>query len=71
MMGFALLAGVMWSWVYYMTPNLILVAASHAILGTILRRIVVLNMRVGPFYWQRDIYIFREIFPILARLIGM
>jgi hypothetical protein len=70
LMFLALPAGLIWSRLYLKWPNLILAAASQAVVGTILHRVVAMNMRVGPFYWQRDKFIWRKLFPILGELIA-
>lgn len=55
---------------FYRTPNFFLLVCTHAILGTLLHRVYELSMRVGPFYYNPDKYILRELFPPLAKLIG-
>lgn len=57
-------------WQYFKTPNLFLLIGTHAVLGTLLHRVYELPMRIGPFYTSPDRYIIRELFPIVARIIG-
>lgn len=62
--------GLIWAWIFYKKPNILLMGLSHAVLGTILHRVVQMHMRVGPFYDNPDIYIIREVIPGLRQLIG-
>lgn len=59
-----------WSWLYYRRPNLPLLAMSHAVLGTLLHRVALLPMRIGPFYERPDLYVLRTVIPGLRQLIG-
>lgn len=70
LMLFALLAGFCWSWIFYQRPNILLVGLSHALLGTLLHRVVQLHMRIGPFYHQTELYILRNVVPGVKDLIG-
>lgn len=65
-----LFTGLIWAWVFYQQPNILLLGLSHAVLGTILHRVVQMHMRVGPFYDNPDLYIIREVIPGLRQLIG-
>jgi membrane protease YdiL (CAAX protease family) len=67
-----LVFGIGWvvSYIYYHAPNLVLAVLTHAILGTILHRVLELNTRIGPFFWERDKYVYRTLFPALKELIG-
>lgn len=70
LMGLVFLVGLGWTWIYYQKPNLPLLVLSHAILGTILHRIVQLPMRVGAAYADPDIKILRNILPIIDEIVG-
>jgi membrane protease YdiL (CAAX protease family) len=70
LMVFALSAGFCWSWVYYRQPNILLLAMSQAILGTLLHRVVQLHMRIGPFYAHPELYFMRNVIPGLKQVIG-
>ncbi len=70
MMGFVSAFGFCLAWVFYARPNLLLAALCHAWLGTLLHRVVLLPMRVGPFYWQPDRYVYRTLFPFIRQWIG-
>ncbi len=59
-----------WGWLYYRWPNLPLLGLSHAILGTLLNRVALLPMRIGPFYERPDLYLLRTVVPGARRLIG-
>ncbi len=61
--------GFVVSYIYYHVPNLALAVFTHAILGTILHRVLELNTRIGPFFWERDKYVYRTLFPSLGELI--
>lgn len=63
-MGFAV------SWIYYRTPNLLLAAVAHATIGTLLHQVLQMHMRIGPFYWENEKYVFRTLFPVLREIIG-
>jgi len=70
LMGFTLAGGFCWSWLFYRRPNILLLGLGHAVLGTILHRIVHLYMRNGPFYAQPDLHILRHVVPGLQRFAG-
>jgi hypothetical protein len=70
LMVFAVPAGFCWTWIYYRRPNLLLLCLSHATLGTILSRVVLLYMRIGPFYDRPDLYLWRTVVPGLREMIG-
>ena len=70
MMALALLFGSVVAWIYYAHPNLVLAVGCHALVGTLLHRVLGLHMRIGPFYWDRDTYILRTLFPPLREWIG-
>ncbi|TVR19601.1 MAG: hypothetical protein EA391_00315 [Balneolaceae bacterium] len=70
LMIITLSAGISWSLVYYLQPNILLMGFSHAILGTLLHQVVQLHMRIGPFYHNPELYVIREIVPGLKQLIG-
>ena len=58
------------AWIFYARPNLLLAVLCHAWLGTLLHRVVLLPMRVGPFYWMPDRYVYRTLFPFIRQWIG-
>jgi membrane protease YdiL (CAAX protease family) len=58
MMLICLVAGVFWTRIFYMTPNMLTLVLSHALLGTTISRVVCLYTRVGPFYANNDRYVF-------------
>ncbi|MBC7986900.1 MAG: CPBP family intramembrane metalloprotease, partial [Sphingomonadaceae bacterium] len=62
--------GFAWALIFYRRPNILLLALSHAILGTILHRVIQLHMRIGPFYADPDSYILRTAIPGLSEMIG-
>lgn len=70
LMGITFLAGLIWAVVFFKKPNILLLGASHAIVGTILHQVVQLHMRIGPFYDNPDLYLLREVVPGLKELIG-
>lgn len=70
LMACTLFAGIIWAWIFYRRPNILLMGTSHAIVGTILHQVVQLHMRIGPFYENPDLYILREVVPGLKKLIG-
>jgi hypothetical protein len=65
-----LAAGFCWALIFYQHPNVLLLGISHAVLGTILHRVVQLYMRIGPFYSDVDGYVLRTVVPGVAQLIG-
>ena len=50
--------------------DLVLAGFCHAIIGTALHRVLEMHMRIGPFYWESDKYVYRTLFPALRELIG-
>ena len=62
--------GFSMAYIFYHSPNLILAVLSHAIIGTLLHRVLEMHMRIGPFYWESDKYMYRTLFPALRTLIG-
>jgi len=70
MMGLTLVAGIGWSWIYRARPNLWLLSLSHAILGTIVHRVLLLNTRVGPFYERPELHMLQSAIPGLRQLFG-
>lgn len=62
--GFAL------AYIYCHVPNLILATITHTILGTMLHRLLEMNLYVGPFYWHTDKSVYRTLFPALREIIG-
>ena len=49
--------------IFFYRPNLFLAVLTHAILGTLLHRVIEMHMRIGPFYWESDKYVYRTLFP--------
>ena len=70
LMACTFFTGFIWAWVFYQRPNILLMGLSHAVLGTVLHRIVQMHMRVGPFYENPELYIIREVIPGIRQLIG-
>lgn len=66
----ALGVGLVWSWLYYARPNLILMGMSHAVLGTIVYSLLGLYTRIGPFYAHPEGHIARYAIPGLRPLVG-
>lgn len=70
LMALTFVAGALWAWLYYTRPNVLALAVSHAIVGTVLHRVVELHMRIGPFYSNPDYHPVRDVFPFVKPLIG-
>lgn len=70
LMMFAFPAGIVWSWMFYQRPNIMLMVLSHAVLGTTLHQVVQLHTRIGPFYANPDANMLGHIIPGLSRIIG-
>jgi hypothetical protein len=70
LMGITFLGGLIWAWLFYEKPNILLMGVSHAIIGTILSQVVQMHTRIGPFYNNPDHYFLREVVPGLKQLIG-
>lgn len=71
LMGVSFFAGLIVSRIYLSIPNLVAAAASHALIGTLLHRIVGTCMRSGPFYYDQDVHPLRTLFPFFTKqLIG-
>lgn len=70
LMGITFLGGLIWGWIFYVRPNILLMGISHAITGTILSQVVQMHTRIGPFYDNPDLYFLREVVPGLKQLIG-
>lgn len=70
LMALTFVAGALWAWLYHTRPNLLALAVSHAIVGTVLHRVVELHMRIGPFYWNPSHHPVRDVFPFVKPLIG-
>ncbi len=58
------------AYLYLHFPNLALAVITHTILGTMLHRVLEMNLYVGPFYWHTDKSAYRTLFPALRELIG-
>ncbi len=70
MMALTLAGGVFWSWAHSRWPNLWLVVLSHAVLGTTVHRVLLINTRVGPFYARPDQHILQNAIPGLHEVFG-
>ena len=70
LMVITFLGGLIWAWLFYEKPNILLMGVSHAIIGTILSQVVQMHTRIGPFYNNPDHYFIREVVPGLKQLIG-
>jgi hypothetical protein len=68
LMGLALVAGAGWAFVFSRTPNLFLVAVSHALLGTVAHKVLGLSMRIGPFYRNGEQFFLTRVVPALSFL---
>jgi hypothetical protein len=68
MMLICFAAGIFWTRIFYLTPNILMLVMSHALLGTILSRITCLYTRVGPFYANNDRYVFITVFSGIKEL---
>jgi hypothetical protein len=58
MMLISLLGGILWTSIFYMTPNMLALVLCHALLGTTVSKVVCFYTRVGPFYMNNDRYVF-------------
>jgi membrane protease YdiL (CAAX protease family) len=63
-------AGLVWSWLYFARPNVLLMGASHGVLGAIVYVILGLYTRIGPFYAHPQGWIARYAIPGLHDLVG-
>lgn len=52
------------------TPNLWVLVVCHATLGTLLHRVLGLNMRVGPGYLNPSSHFLRKLLPLLSDFMG-
>ncbi len=57
------------AWVSYATPNLFLAILCHALLGTLLQRVALIQLRFGPHYLQKDFHFFQTLFPLTKKII--
>jgi hypothetical protein len=62
MMLICFVAGIFWTRIFYVTPNMMGLVICHALLGTMLSRVACLYTRVGPFYAYNDRYVFVTVF---------
>ncbi len=62
--------GFIIAYLYLYIPNLALAVITHTILGTMLHRVLEMNLSVGPFYWHTEKSVYRTMFPALKELIG-
>ena len=58
MMLISLVGGILWTRIFYMTPNMLALVLCHAFLGTTVSKVVCFYTRVGPFYANNDRYVF-------------
>ena len=70
LMAFAFVAGLGWAWLFYTRPSVLLLALSHATLGTILHRFVELHTKIGPFFGHPEMRFTRILIPGAKELIG-
>ena len=70
MMLLTLIGGVAWSLIFSVRPNLWLLSLSHAVLGTLTHRVLLLNTRIGPFYAHPDLHILQQAVPGLRQVFG-
>ena len=70
MMLLTLAGGLGWALIHSARPNLWLLALSHAVLGTIVHRVLLLNTRIGPFYAHPDLHILQQAIPGLRLVFG-
>jgi hypothetical protein len=70
LMALTFICGLGWSRLYYTRPNLILLALSHATLGTIVHRVLQISTRVGPFYSHPDQHLIQHLIPGLRAVFG-
>ena len=63
-------SGLGWSWLFFARPNVALLGASHAVLGTIVFSLLRLYTRIGPFYAHPQGHIARNAIPGLRALVG-
>jgi hypothetical protein len=62
-MSLVLVAGLLWAREYLLRPNLVLVALSHAVLGSALVILAGIPTRIGLFYFHPDKYLIRTLLP--------
>ena len=67
LMILSLVAGGIWSWIYYEYPNMFALVLSHSILGTLLHQVARMNTRCGPSYLA-DHTGMETLFPQIASL---
>jgi hypothetical protein len=70
LMGASLVAGFVWGNLFIARPNVWLLGASHAVLGTALHAVVGFSARIGPFYHHPEHHILRVVVPGLRAFIG-
>jgi hypothetical protein len=70
LMAISLLGGFCGSWIFYLRPNILLIGLGHAVIGTLLHRVVQLYMRIGPFYAHPELHILRHVVPGLRGFAG-
>jgi len=68
-MGLGLVAGYFWAREYLQRPNLLLLALSHAILGSALVLVAGIIPKAGPFYLNPGKHLIRALFPWWNRLV--
>ena len=68
--GLVFAAGLGWSRLYYSRPNLMLLALSHAVLGTLVHRVLQISTRVGPFYAHPEWHAMQALIPGLRAVFG-
>jgi len=63
-------AGLVWAWLFYVRPSVVLVGLSQAVLGTIVHSVAHLSMRIGPFYEHPEAHLLTTVIPGLKALAG-
>jgi hypothetical protein len=68
MMLLCFAAGVIWTSIFYATPNMLMLVVCHALLGTMISRVAFVYTRIGPFYANNDRYVFITVFGGIREL---
>ena len=70
LMGLTLTAGLIWSWLFYSRPNLMLLSLSHATMGACVHQVLRISTRIGPFYDRPDLHLLQNVIPGLKQVFG-
>ncbi len=68
MMLICFAAGVIWTSIFYATPNMLMLVVCHSLLGTMISQVAFLYTRIGPFYANNDRYVFVTVFRGIKEL---